>query len=87
MGMPITVEIVDQGAKKYFSDVFGYFRKIDSQYSTYKKDSEISQINDGLPKSKWSAEMKSVLGLCEQTRKCTVAISILCITVNETPLV
>jgi len=71
MGMPITVEIVDQGAKKYFSDVFGYFRKIDSQYSTYKKDSEISQINDGLPKSKWSAEMKSVLGLCEQTRKCT----------------
>jgi len=71
MGMPITVEIVDGDAKKYFQDVFNYFSKIDAKYSTYKNDSEISQINNGLPKSKFSSEMKKVLALCEQTRKDT----------------
>lgn len=71
MGMPITIEIVDRRASKYFEDLFNYFREVDSRYSTYKKDSEISQINNGLPKSKWSSEMKTVLGLCEQTRKDT----------------
>jgi len=71
MGMPITIEIVDKGAEKHFTALFDYFRKVDSQYSTYKKDSEISQINNGLPESKWSAEMKTVLGLCEQTRRDT----------------
>jgi len=71
MGMPITVEIVDPKGIKYFDIVFAYFREIDNRYSTYKNDSEISQINTGLQKSKWSVEMKTVLGLCEQTRKDT----------------
>jgi thiamine biosynthesis lipoprotein len=71
MGMPITVEIVDKDAKRYFEDIFNYFQKVDAKYSTYKVDSEISQINDGLPKSKWSLEMKEVLDLCEQTKKDT----------------
>lgn len=71
MGMPITVEIVGKDVKEYFSDIFNYFRKVDARYSTYKQDSEISQINSGLPKSKWSAEIKTVLDLCEQTRKDT----------------
>ncbi len=71
MGMPITVEIVDRDAKKHFVDIFNYFKEVDAKYSTYKSDSEISQINRGLPKSKWSAEMKRVLDLCEQTKKDT----------------
>ncbi len=70
MGMPITIEIVDEGATADdLNEVFDYFRKVDARYSTYKKDSEISRINDGLPKSKWSSEMKKVLQLCEQTRQ------------------
>jgi thiamine biosynthesis lipoprotein len=71
MGMPITVEIVGKDTKKHFDDVFNYFRKVDSRYSTYKKDSEISQINNGLSKSKWSVDMKTVLALCEQTKRDT----------------
>jgi thiamine biosynthesis lipoprotein len=67
MGMPITVEVVDKSGDEYLVMVFDYFRKIDARYSTYKKNSEISLINNGLPKEKWSKEMKTVLGLCEQT--------------------
>jgi thiamine biosynthesis lipoprotein len=72
MGMPITVTIVDPGAtSQLFDKVFDYFRAVDQRYSTYKDTSEISQINDGLPKSKWSDEMKEVLRLCEQTKQQT----------------
>jgi len=68
MGMPITVEIIDSPTQNYLTKVFDYFKRVDSRYSTYKKDSEISQINRGLPKSKWSSEMKSVMRLCQQTK-------------------
>jgi thiamine biosynthesis lipoprotein len=68
MGMPVTVEINDEDYKGQFADVFNYFKKVDNRYSTYKQDSEITKINNGLPKTKWSAEMKEVLDLCEQTR-------------------
>ena len=69
MGMPITVELVDEHATEHFTELFNYFKAVDERYSTYKNSSEISQINEGLEKTKWSAEMKTVLELCEQTRK------------------
>lgn len=71
MGMPITIEIVDTVKSTILSDIFDYFTSVDDRYSTYKKDSEISRINRGLPKSKFSDEMKAVLQLCEQTKKAT----------------
>lgn len=71
MGMPVTVEIIDKVAEKVPVAVFDYFKSVDARYSTYKKDSEISQINRGLPKSKWSEEMKAVLELCEETKNIT----------------
>ncbi|MEO8863076.1 MAG: FAD:protein FMN transferase [Candidatus Saccharimonadales bacterium] len=71
MGMPITVEIIDKVASSVFVDVFDYFSAIDKRYSTYKKSSEISQINGGLPQLKWSTEMKTVFDLCEQTKQQT----------------
>ena len=69
MGMPITVEIIGNDVREHFAAVFDYFKQVDARYSTYKKDSEISKINAGLPKSKWSAEMRKVIKLCEQTRE------------------
>lgn len=72
MGMPVTVAVEDDAAnKKIIPKVFDYFAHVDEVYSIYKPDSEISRINKGLPKSAWSAEMKTVLGLCEQTRQDT----------------
>lgn len=69
MGMPITVHIVDDGHEADTTAVFDYFRGVDERYSTYKPGSEISRINQGLPENKWSAEMKRVLDLCEQTKQ------------------
>ncbi len=72
MGMPITVEIIDVGVdESAFIDVFNYFSQVDNRFSTYKNDSEISKVNLGLPKSKWSPQMKTVLDLCEQTKQKT----------------
>lgn len=71
MGMPITIEIVHNNAEDQFSNTFDYFRKVDNRFSTYKPKSEISQINAGLTRNKWSEEMKQVLKLCEETKKLT----------------
>ena len=68
MGMPITIEIVGAKSKQYFDMLFDYFRQVDERYSTYKKNSEISKINHGLERAKWSDEMKTVFDLCEQTK-------------------
>src|SRR5581483_2872812 len=74
MGMPITVEIVDVRPAveltKAIAKVYAYFDSIDQRFSTYKDTSEISRINKGLIKEKnYSEEMKTVLALCEQTKK------------------
>jgi len=72
MGMPITVEIVDgQHIEEAINDLFIFFRSIDKRFSTYKKTSEISQINAGLAPSKWSRDMKKIFDLSKQTQQQT----------------
>ncbi len=71
MGMPITIEIRDEDNPLAFETVFDYFRSVDARFSPFKSDSELSQINRGLPKEKWSDEMKEVMELCDQTREIT----------------
>jgi thiamine biosynthesis lipoprotein len=71
MGMPITIEIIDDDAQRQFDDTFAYFRAVDERYSTYKETSEISQINRGLAFESWSDEMKQVLALCDNTKQAT----------------
>lgn len=68
MGMPITLEIVGSKNKRMFDKIFAYFRAVDARYSPYKKDSELSQINRGLSRDKWSSEMSQVMDLCEETK-------------------
>src|ERR1017187_9365769 len=71
MGMPITVEIIGVETPEDFDIVYAYFKAVDARYSVYKPNSEISLINKGLPKEKWSHEMTLVLDLCEQTKQLT----------------
>ena len=71
MGMPITIEIADSEHAMLAADAFRYFRAVDSRYSTYKADSEISRINNGLPRAAWSPEMRRILGMCEATKRQT----------------
>lgn len=67
--MPVTVEIVGHtDSKTVIQDTFDYFESVDERYSIYKPESEISQINRGLPREAWSDEMRAVLDLCEQTK-------------------
>ncbi len=71
MGMPITVTFVDTSATATdLDDVFDYFQKIDTRFSTYKKDSEISKFNRGeIAEKDLSPEMQEVFRLSEQTKK------------------
>ncbi|HXR64497.1 MAG TPA: FAD:protein FMN transferase [Ktedonobacteraceae bacterium] len=71
MGMPITVEIVDQTVTEGdLGQVFAYFETIDDTFSTYKESSEIARINRGeLTAEQYSADMRTILALSEQTKR------------------
>ena len=71
MGMPVTVNVVDRKVTgENISEIFSYFHHMDSKFSTYKKNSEISQINRGeLKEFHYSSEMKKILFLSEKTKK------------------
>lgn len=71
MGMPITVEIVDDSAATEAIDiVFDYFRYVDEKFSTYKDASEIMRINrHELALEDASADMRAIFAVAEQTRQ------------------
>ncbi len=73
MGMPIIVTVCDNAATdQTFTSVFDFFRAVDQRFSTYKKDSEISQINDGrLSLRQASAQMQHIFRLAEETKQAT----------------
>jgi len=70
MGMPITVEVIDKSVtESTFDDVFAYFDYVDKKFSTYKQDSEISQINRSeLSVEESSSDMRMIFEMSEQTR-------------------
>jgi len=73
MGMPITLEVVDEhvtGAD--FRDIFAFFRKVDQKFSPYKKSSEVSKINrKEITVDKYSPEMVEILRLSGEIKKKT----------------
>lgn len=73
MGMPVTLEIVDDKASgKTFNKIFNYFDYVDHKFSTYKKTSEISQINTGkLNPKKYSRDMKTIFEMAGEAKKQT----------------
>jgi thiamine biosynthesis lipoprotein len=72
MGMPISVEIVDDAPARLLDDVFAYFAAVDARFSVFKPDSEISALNRGrIGLADVSAEMQEVLGLAERTKRQT----------------
>ncbi len=73
MGMPITVDISDAVfSPKLFQEVFDYFVSVDERFSTYKPKSEITLINEKkISERDYSAEMKTILRLAEETKQAT----------------
>ncbi len=68
MGMPISVEVV--GASPETLDaIFEYFTSVDTRFSTFKSDSEISRINRGeISLDAYSDDMREIFSLAEKTR-------------------
>ena len=73
MGMPITVELVDVHASTgNLKEIFSYFQYIDDTFSTYKKTSEITKINNEMiTEDRYSKDMKTIMKLSEQTKNQT----------------
>lgn len=73
MGMTVAVEIADGAApQEAINKVFSYFTYVDETFSTYKKTSEISKINDGVLRLEdASVEMREVFALSEETKQVT----------------
>ena len=71
MGMTAIINVIDISVtQEDINEVFSYFHFIDKKFSTYKENSEISQINRGeLKESQFSNEMKKILKLCEETKE------------------
>jgi FAD:protein FMN transferase len=58
--------------RKLIAGVFDYFSAIDERFSTYKPDSEITQINGGrLALEQISPDMRTVFALAEEVRRDT----------------
>ncbi len=70
MGMPVTVAISGVSDRSLVDQVFVWFEAVDRRFSTWRTDSEISDINAGRhPECAWSGEMREVLALCDRTRR------------------
>jgi thiamine biosynthesis lipoprotein len=71
MGMPIIVEIADGIATQDgINKVFDYFKYVDEKFSVFKKDSEITKINNGqILEKDYSRDMEEIMKLSEQTKK------------------
>lgn len=71
MGMHITVQVLDATVTDdALETVFLYFTYVDNTFSTYKDTSEISKINNGEREERdYSEDMRTVLRLCEETKK------------------
>jgi thiamine biosynthesis lipoprotein len=73
MDMPITIEIVDPGASDDAAEpAFAFFAWVDATFSTYRPDSEISQINAGrLTLAQACQPVREIFQLAEETREDT----------------
>lgn len=71
MDMPLTVEIADSYASQSAIDeIFAYFSAIEDRFSVFRKDSEITLINERqIQEGDYSKEMKEIFLLAEQAKK------------------
>ncbi|MEU9440284.1 FAD:protein FMN transferase [Streptomyces sp. NPDC048304] len=73
MGLPVSLRIDDEGDFGAAADeVYAWLRQVDARFSPFKHDSEVSRYGRGEPADgEPSADLREVLGLCEQYRAAT----------------
>jgi len=71
MGMTITVEVIDSSVmEEDIDEVFAYFVDVEKRFSYFRKDSEVTLINQGrIAENQWSKGMKTIIKLAEKTKK------------------
>lgn len=71
MDMPIIVEIIDDTVSEdIFTKAYNYFDYIDKKFSTFKENSEITQINKGkISKGNYSEDIQLIFSLAQKTKK------------------
>jgi len=71
MGMTISVELVNHSATYTNLDmVFSYFESVEKRFSFFRKDSEITLINNKkIKQDQYSKDMKTIFALAEKTKK------------------
>jgi thiamine biosynthesis lipoprotein len=70
MGMPITLEIIDQAATAATREgIFSYFQTVEERFSPFKDSSEVCRLNAGqLKPADYSADLRLILELSAQTK-------------------
>jgi len=73
MGMPVGIDVrEDEVSGIAVGDAFDWLRFVDSTFSTYREDSEISRLNSGeLELADAHADVRAVLDECEALRERT----------------
>ena len=72
MGMPITIDIPDYDVMETFDECFNLLRKIDAQFSPYKKTSELSKFKNGeIEPQQLSKDMRDIKKACDRFTKLT----------------
>ena len=71
MGTAIVIDVRDDADQATAVEAaFDHFRDVDARFSTYKPDSEVSQLNRGeLSEEDCSDQLREVLGMCEIARQ------------------
>ncbi|MCH5672337.1 FAD:protein FMN transferase [Streptomyces gilvus] len=73
MGFPVSLRVDDEGVSEEAADaVFAWLREVDSRFSPFRADSEVSRHGRGeLRRDQLSADLAEVLDLCEHYRVAT----------------
>jgi FAD:protein FMN transferase len=70
MGMPMIVDLRDEGTDELADLVFAWLREVDERFSTYKPGSEISRLNRGeLAVADCHPDVRAVLARCDELRE------------------
>ena len=69
MGMPIVVDVRDIVEPAALDPLFDWFREVDTRFSTYNSESEISRLNRGeLTPIETHPDVREVLARCDEIR-------------------
>lgn len=70
MGMPIIIDIPEAENTKIFEKAFKTFQEVDSRFSLYKADSELSRYRRGeVTDKQTSQQMRAIMNACEQAQE------------------